>query len=64
MTTNRGTKRRSLRVTDALWEAYAAACAYYRQSVSDDLRAHMEAKVHNHEQAVERDRTTEGSKGA
>lgn len=56
MTTNRGTKRRSLRVDDSLWTRFAAFCSDRGVSITARLIQHMKNDVG--------DAGTEGSKSA
>lgn len=48
-------KRRTIRVDDALWSAYAEACAAYNKKRSADLVQHMQAKVYDYEQRKARE---------
>ena len=40
-----GTSRRSVRVSDELWDAAVAACAERRETVSDVIRRALESYV-------------------
>lgn len=56
MTNNRGTKRRSLRVDDSLWNRFSAFCSDRGVSITARLIQHMRNDVG--------DAGNEGSKGA
>lgn len=55
MTNNRGTKRRSVRVDDGLWERFAAFCKRRGVSITARLIEHMKSDLAQESQ-------TEGSK--
>lgn len=57
-----GTPKQTIRVDDALWEAFKEACKAEGVSAAADIRAHMRRKVEQHQQKLAQQKADEATR--